>query len=266
MPKIITLLTDFGLKDHYVASMKGVILDIYPYAVIVDISHDVPKYSIRTAAFILKCAYKYFPRGTIHVVVVDPGVGTQRRPIVVKTTNYYFVGPDNGVLMMAAQEDKIKEVYMIENPEFMRREISYTFHGRDIFAPTAAYLARGYSVKRVGRSVEDYIVPSFSRAKIKNRSIEGEIVHIDDFGNVITNISANDLKLLDVEIGEKVLVEIGGNELKLRLVKSFGYAEKGEMVLIIDSGNLLEISINLGNAAEELKVDIGDQVCIKLRS
>lgn len=155
---------------------------------------------------------------------------------------------------------------MIENPEFMRREISYTFHGRDIFAPTAAYLARGYSVKRVGRSVEDYIVPSFSRAKIKNRSIEGEIVHIDDFGNVITNISANDLKLLDVEIGEKVLVEIGGNELKLRLVKSFGYAEKGEMVLIIDSENLLEISINLGNAAEELKVDIGDQVCIKLRS
>ena len=228
MSKIITLLTDFGTKDHYVASMKGVIFDICSSVTIVDISHEIPKYSIRTAAFILKCAYKYFPKNTIHIVIVDPGVGTGRRPIVVETTRYLFVGPDNGVLMMAALEDRIKNVYVIENPTFMRKKISYTFHGRDIFAPTAAYLACGYSVKNVGKRIEDYVIPSFSRAKIEQNSLKGEVVHIDDFGNIITNISADALKSLGISIGERILVKIKEKEMKLRLVRSFGYAKRGK--------------------------------------
>ncbi len=266
MYRVITLLTDFGVKDHYVASMKGVILSICPTATIVDISHEVPKYSVRTAAFLLKCVYKYFPRGTIHVAVVDPGVGTARRPIAVKSSNYIFVGPDNGVLMMAAQEDGVKGVYVIENPKVMRRYISHTFHGRDIFAPTAAYLACGFKIDDVGRRIEDFLVPSFSKAKMEEGAIDGEVVHIDDFGNIITNITAKDLKRLGLGIEGKALVEIGGKRRSLRLVKSFGYARKGEIVLIIDSEDLLEISVNMGNASKRLNVKIGDRIRIELDS
>jgi len=262
MRGVITLLTDFGSKDHYVASMKGVILNICPRAIIVDITHDVPKFSISTAAFILKCSYKYFPKDTIHVVVVDPGVGTKRRAITVETRNYVFVGPDNGVLMMAALDDGIRRVYSISNPEILRDKISFTFHGRDIFAPVAAHITCGFKIENVGERIDNYLIPDFVQARKYDKTIEGEVVHIDDFGNVITNITRRDINSIGLNYGEKVNLRINDKEYVLPFMETFGCLEKGQPVLIIDSEEYLELCVNLGNAAELFKAKIGDRIIL----
>jgi len=204
---IITLLSDFGLRDAYVAEMKAVILSISPKARIVSISHEVEKFNIRMGAFILASAAPYFPRGTVHVAVVDPGVGTKRRPIIIETKRSFYVGPDNGLLLLSAQKEEVSHVYHIKNPEYMRPKISTTFHGRDVFAPAAAHLALGCSPSRFGPEIHDFIVPQFAKTYRKKGELIGEVIYIDDFGNVV-NISSKDLEEQKTSVGDLLHLRI----------------------------------------------------------
>ncbi len=251
MRPIITLLTDFGYESYFVPSMKGVILSLNPpSAVIIDITHAIPQFNVYKAAFTLWASYKYFPRDTIHVVVVDPGgVGTSRRAIAIKTRNYYFVGPDNGVLMMAAEDDGIIEIRAIENREFMRPVVSSTFHGRDIFAPVAAYLSLGLDISLLGPRVTD---PPVRLQGITNRVSRGgfassAIIYIDHFGNAYTGIRESDLGgVLGLEYGNELRIVIPRRnvDLKVRFLRSYGYANEGEALALINSEGFLELSIN----------------------
>ncbi len=167
------------------AEMKAVILSICPEANIVDISHEIEKFNIRMGAYVLACATPYFPKRTIHVAVVDPGVGTKRKPIIIQTENTYFIGPDNGILALAARNEKIMQTREIANAKLMMPEVSNTFHGRDIFAPTAAYLAEGMKLEDFGRIKQRITIPSFGKTVRRRKMLVGEVIHIDSFGNVV---------------------------------------------------------------------------------
>lgn len=257
---IITLTTDFGLKDPYVAEMKAVILEISPSVRIVDITHQIDKFNVRMGAYTLAAACPYFPKGTIHVAVIDPGVGTQRKAILVQTKKGYFVGPDNGVLTLAAKSDGIKHTYRIENPKFMLPEISNTFHGRDIFAPTAAHLANGVSPLEFGPDIRRIVMAKFAKIVKRNNSLTGEVMSIDDFGNIITNLKGEDLELMGVRTVVKIKLE--NSTLKLRLCKAYSEVEVQKPLVIIGNHNFIEISINQGNAAEDLGIKAGDKVTV----
>jgi len=261
---IVTLLTDFGLRDPYVAQMRAVILSVCPRAVIVDISHDVEKFNVRMGAFILASAAPYFPSGSIHVAVVDPGVGTKRLPIVVETKNFFFVGPDNGLLVLAAQSNGIKHVYQITNQHYMRSTISYTFHGRDIFAPVAGHLANGVSLKKMGSKFLDYVIPAFSKPLIKNGKIVGEITYIDCFGNIVTNIPVSLLEQLHISPGMLLQLSIQRKKFVIRLCRAYGEVQVGEPLGIIGSHNFLELSMNQGNAAKVFRVLPSDSIGLSL--
>jgi S-adenosylmethionine hydrolase len=189
---ILTLTTDFGASDHYVGAMKGVILSICPHAQIVDICHDVTPFQIAEGAYVIAQAYACFPKKTVHVVVVDPGVGTARRPILVEAAGQYFVGPDNGVLSMVYSRGKHK-VRLIATERYFRQPVSATFHGRDIFAPVAAHIAAGVPPVRMGKPIEDYLRPEFAKPRRSGeRTWSGSILKIDRFGNVVTNFHVRD--------------------------------------------------------------------------
>ena len=265
MSGIITLITDFGSRDPYVASMKGVILSIAPDVKIVDITHEVSKFNVREGAFILAAVAPYFPEGTVHVGVVDPGVGTARRPITVITRRSIFVGPDNGLLMLAAHREGILKVLEISNPKFMLKHVSPTFHGRDIFAPVAAYIARGVDPNEVGVEVADYIKIPFPQPEIMGRRILGEAVYVDGFGNVVTNIPKEVLREKGVEVGDVISVNLKGRaKLKVKLSRAYGEAPAGETLAVVDSFNLLEIAVNLGSAAKRYGVKVGDKIIVEL--
>lgn len=261
---IISLLSDFGLKDPYVAEMKAVALSICPEAHIVDITHEIEKFNVRMGAFVLASAAPYFPKGTIHVAVVDPGVGTKRRPIVVVTKEAVYVGPDNGLLMLAAQKQGISHVYHIVNKEFMLSKISRTFHGRDIFTPTAAHLAKGNKPSEVGPEIHDYAVPRFAEPHLKGNALHGEVLHIDDFGNVITNISVKELMKLGIKEGDQFHVEFETGKIGLKLCTAYGEVKTGQSLAIIGSHRFLEVSVNQGSAAERFKTKIGEPVRVLL--
>ena len=258
---IITLLTDFGLKDYYVPSMKAVILSICPSATVVDISHEVSSFDVLEAAFVLCASYRYFPRGTIHVVVVDPGVGSARKALIFKTKNYYFIGPDNGVLTLATDLDGIVEVREIANRKFMLHEISRTFHGRDIFAPTAAHLACGAPMEEIGPVVSKYEKLSFQIPQKVSDEYQGSILHIDKFGNIITNILSS---LIPDAVKEVKLLLNNGKVYNIPLVNFYAEVPKGSILAIRGSSGFLEISINQGNAASTLKVNRGEKIILKL--
>jgi hypothetical protein len=260
--QIISLLTDFGLKDVYVAEMKAIILQICPEAKIIDISHNIEKFNVRMGAFMLACAAPYFPEGSIHIGVVDPGVGTERRAIIVETQRSWFVGPDNGLLMLAAEKEGIKHVYEIRNKAYMRFQVSHTFHGRDIFAPAAAYLARGIAVSEFGPEIIHYTTPEYAKAKLEENQVKGEILHIDDFGNIITNISISELEKLGVSEGDVISLIIGKDKFQVKLCSAYNEVSKGEALAIIGSHGFLEFSVNLGNAARQFKAEVGK--CLKI--
>lgn len=259
---IITLLSDFGLKDPYVAEMKAVILSLCPNVRIVDISHEVEKFNIRMGALFLASATPYFPRNTVHLAVVDPGVGTKRRPVIFQTNRSLYVGPDNGLLVLSAQTDGIKHVYQITDERYLPPKISRTFHGRDIFAPVAARLACGIKPNSFGSEMKNYVKPSFTEPTVRGREISGEVLYIDSFGNIITNISASLLKEIHAIEGSSLKVELGKRIATLKLCKAYGEATAGTPLSIIGSHNFLEISINLGNAGEKLGVKAGELVKI----
>ena len=263
---VITLLSDFGLKDPYVAEMKAVILSICPEACIVDISHEIEKFDIRVGAFILASAAPYFPQGTIHVAVVDPGVGTKRRPLIVETKRGFYVGPDNGLLMLSARREGIRHVYNISNPRYMRPEVSRTFHGRDIFAPAAAHLATGHSPSELGTEIHDYVLPKFAEPQLRERGFLGEVLYMDGFGNIVTNISVRDLEKIGACEGCLLHVKFKDEVLDLKLCSAYGQVPAERALAIIGSSDFLEISVNQASASQIFGVKTEDSVNISLQS
>jgi S-adenosylmethionine hydrolase len=255
---MITLTSDFGLKDPYVAEMKGVILTINPKATLIDITHDIEKFNIRMAAFMLASAAQYFPEDTVHLAVVDPGVGTQRRAILIQTKKGFFVGPDNGILILAAQSQGIEHVYQLTNPKFMLPKISSTFHGRDIFAPAAAHLEKGVKPIEFGPEINDPIKPEFAKVKRGNGSLIGEVMHIDGFGNIITNINEKMVQ----NYAKKVNVELPNISLILTFGKAFAQAKPKEPIVLIGSHGFMEIALNQGSAAEKFHAKAGDKIAV----
>jgi len=254
---IISLLSDFGHKDPYVAEMKAVILSINPQARIVDITHKIEKFNIRMGAYVLASAAPYFPPNTIHVAVVDPGVGTKRRPIIAETNRSLYVGPDNGLLMLAAHKENIKNVYQIDNPKYILSKVSKTFHGRDIFAPAAAHLTRGIKPSDFGPLIQDYILPEFAKPHARNGELIGEVLHIDDFGNTISNITFEDLEKMGFHKANSLLVTLGSKTLNIRFCSAYGEVPYGTPLALIGSSNFLEVAVNQGSASRIFKAKVG---------
>jgi hypothetical protein len=250
---LITLTTDFGLTDHYVGVMKGVILSICPRARIVDISHGVGAYEIAEAAFTVSQAYRCFPRGAVHVVVVDPGVGTSRRPILAQAAGQYFIAPDNGVLSMIYGREKHK-VRAISNARYFLRPVSNTFHGRDIFAPVAAQLAGGVPAARFGKPIADYLRLDFDKpVRTGRRAWTGAILKVDRFGNIVTNFSVEDFPDLDKRAFE---MTVGARRVNV-LARHYAERGAGEPFLIAGSAGYYEISVGQGSAAKLLGCEAG---------
>lgn len=253
---IITLLTDFGVSDYYVGSMKGVILNINPNVHIVDITHEIASQSIEEAAFILKRSYAYYPQGTIHVLVVDPGVGSERAILAVQTERYIFLAPDNGALKYIFHTHPDAVVYRLTNSSFFLTKVSSTFHGRDIFAPVAAHLSKGCKLQTLGELFPNYIVGEIKMPVPELQGISGEIIYIDKFGNGVTNIEATSL-------GDHEHVEIRVKSQLLKGVnRTYADVEAGEPLALIGSGGTLEISLHGSSVSEKLDLCIGDTVTV----
>jgi S-adenosylmethionine hydrolase len=250
---IITLTTDFGLSDHFVGAMKGVILDILPEATIVDISHELTAFEVGEAAFIVSQTYPCFPKKTVHVVVVDPGVGTSRRPVLLEAAGQYFVGPDNGVFSIVTDHEKHK-VREITATRYFRQPVSYTFHGRDIFAPVAAHLAGGVPPGRFGKPIDNYLRRQFETPQRSGkRTWTGTVLKIDRFGNLITNFRADQFPA----VRERPFELWVGFEKIRRLVLNYAEGGFGEVFLIEGSAGFLEVASNQGSAAKLLGVGVG---------
>ena len=258
--KLLTLLTDFGSNSNYVSQMKGVALSITD-AKIVDITHDISPYNIREGAFFLRTSVPYFPLGTVHVAVVDPGVGTNRRGIVITTQSQIFVGPDNGLLIPAARYLGNFTVYEIKNQDLLLKNISNTFHGRDIFAPVASHILNGVLFDQIGPIIQDYIDLDFGKYEITSQSAVGRIIYIDGFGNIVTNIVGGKL-LQFLGFNKEIMVIMGEKQIKIPFVQSYNFVKQKNLLGTIGSSNLFEISQNQGNAAKQLKVNIDDEIKI----
>ena len=261
MPKpILTLTTDFGLSDHYVGVMKGVILSICPEARIADITHEAAPYDIAEGAYLIAQAWSYFPKKTVHVVVVDPGVGTSRRPIVMEAGGHFFVAPDNGVLSMIYSREKHK-IRLASAQRYFRKAVSRTFHGRDIFAPVAAHLANGVPAARMGRIIDDYLRPAFEKPQQTGKRVwSGRILKIDRFGNIVSNFFAADFPDLEKR---DFLVTIGGRQIGV-LARNYAEAGPAELFVIVGSSGYLEISGNQISAAKETGCQSGGPVELHL--
>ncbi len=252
---MITLTTDFGYQDPYVAEMKGVIFTINPEAKVIDVTHGVGKFDVRMAAFILASAAPYFPKGTIHLAIVDPEVGTERRSIVVETNAGFLVGPDNGVLMLTGQNQGIKHIYQIVNTQLMLSKVSSTFHGRDVFAPTAAYLDKGMTAQKIGPEITDPATPTYAKVKRTDKTLSGEILHIDGFGNIITNITRK-----EVATQRTLKINFPKATLQTVFVQTYAEAKPKEPLALIGSHGFLEIALNQGNAAEKFCAKTGGSI------
>jgi hypothetical protein len=257
---IITLTTDFGFRDPYVAEIKAVILSISPNARIVDVTHEVDKFSIRMGAYVLACAAPYFPEGTVHLAVVDPGVGTRRRAILIQTRNSFFIGPDNGVLALAAKRQGVGHVFEITNQKLMFSRISNTFHGRDILAPVAAHLTNGTKPEEIGPEIQKILTAKFARVIKRKDSLIGEVLHMDGFGNIITNIEEKELSSMNIK--ETVVVKFRNVKFRLKFCRTYAEVEKQEALGIVGSHSFLEISVNQGSAADKFKVKSGDRIAL----
>ena len=257
--RIITLMTDFGTSDHYVGVMKGVILNINPHVQIVDITHAIPPQDIHGAAFLTDSAYRYFPNGTIHVVVVDPGVGSQRRAVICQTETAYFVCPDNGILTHILHHEGRIHTVAVENSTYFLPQVSNTFHGRDIFAPVAAHLSRGVPINKMGNPFAQPTQLPSPKPQVMDKTITGQVIWIDAFGNLVTNISHQTLEALE---GRNNLVIHAGSTKINRLNRSYAESAVGDALAIIGSTNQLEISINQGNAAQTLRLKRGAEITI----
>lgn len=257
--KIIALLTDFGLSDNFVGVMKGVIYRINPEAKIVDLCHQIESHNIHEAAFLLKKSYPYFSEGTVFVVVVDPGVGGERKPIIVKTEKYLFVAPDNGVLSFLVERD-IKKIIHITNEEYFLKPVSRTFHGRDIFAPVAAYLSEGERIENFGSAIKDMERIELPAPGVEKNRLLGEIISVDRFGNLITNIN-RDVFLQFIE-RKKFRIVIGETRIS-KISSSYQEGKEGSPIAIFDSFDNLEISLYRSDASRSLNLNKGSKIYIE---
>lgn len=255
---LIALVTDFGLRDHYVGTMKGVVLGICPDVTLVDISHDIPPHDVLTGALELAAAYPYFPSGTIFLAVVDPGVGSSRRAIAADTGDYRFVAPDNGVLTAVFDHSPPKRVVELTDRRYARPTISRTFEGRDRFAPAAAWIAKGVALTALGRLAGDTVRLRIPEARWEEGGIVGDVLRVDRFGNLVTNIGRGLLERLSAHVD----VEVGATRVS-RMVATYADAEPGAPCVLVGSSEHLEIAVNGGNAAEALGVGRGATVRVR---
>ncbi len=258
---IITLTTDYGTSDHLVGVMKGVILKILPEAQIVDISHNVLPCDILDAALTIGQAYRYFPPRTVHVVVVDPGVGSQRRPILVSAALQYFVGPDNGLFSIVYEKEEDSIVRHVTADHYFLAPVSNTFHGRDIFAPVAAWLAKTGQYASFGDEVTDHVRFSLPKPKTAENAIKGVILKVDNFGNLITNLTPDHVPHVFAGDG-KFKITLAGKEIS-KLAQHYTQGAPGEPFAILGSSGFLEIAMNRGNAARTLGAQRGVEVTVE---
>lgn len=261
-PRVIALISDLGTKDYFVGAMKGAILSVNPDAKIADITHEVPKQDVRTAAFVLAQAAETFPPSSIFIAVVDPGVGTKRKCILLQTKNgLRFIGPDNGIFTLVAERFGVSGIYEITNRDLMRPQVSPTFHGRDIMAPVAAHLSAGVKPAEVGPRLKTLKRLKIPRLRFVRGKIQGHVLNVDDFGNVITNIDEA-LVSRFAKLGKRLRISIGSKRLTAKFVRTFGDVGAGELLCCVGSAGLLELARNSGNLAGELKVKVGTGISV----
>jgi S-adenosylmethionine hydrolase len=259
---IITLTTDYGTNDHLVGVLKGVILNINPEVNIVDITHSVLAHDILDGALTISQAYKYFPSKTIHVVVVDPGVGTTRRPILVAGDTHYFVAPDNGVLSAIYDQSESLYVWNVLSEHYFRQPVSNTFHGRDIFAPVAAWLSKSWATASFGEEITDFVRFAIPKPKTAGNTVKGIVLRTDNFGNLITNLRAEDVPAL-VAPDTKFTIRVGNATVK-KIIPTFAQGTAAEPFAIIGSSGYIEICVNKGNAAKTIGAGRGGEVTVEL--
>jgi S-adenosylmethionine hydrolase len=258
---LITLLTDFGTSDHYVAAMKGVILGICPEAELIDITHEITPYAIAEGAYTLAQAWRCFPKGTTHLAVVDPGVGSKRRPILAEADGHRFVAPDNGLLSFILREVPGATVREISQPRFFRDFVSQTFHGRDIFAPVSAHLASGIAPKRLGMVINNTIIENYSAIFQKDlRTWRASVLRIDRFGNVISNLESEKCPQI---AAESFRMRIGGRTIST-FHRTYAEAKGSEVFALFGSSGFVEISMNQSDAARKLGVNAGSAITLRL--
>lgn len=255
---VITLTSDFG--SLYPASMKGVILSIDPDVTIVDITHSIPSVDIRAGAFALYSVVRHFPLGTIHVAVIDPGVGTERKAMVVRSGGHYFIGPDNGVLIPAASLLGDMEVFEIKNQGVLG-DVSSTFHGRDIFAPAAAHISRGMDLQDIAQRTDEYVDLDFSGYVIQKDFIEAKVIYVDKFGNIVTNIPGEEIHK---NIPHGAILSISGRQMPF--LSTYGEVPKGRVLSLIGSHGFFEIAVNQGSASKLLHLNNGNEIRIGVMS
>lgn len=253
--QLITLLTDFGTADYFVAAMKGAIYSVHPEIEFIDISHEVPSHDIFGAAYTLRCCYDMFPRFTTHLVVVDPGVGSARRPILVMTDNYNFIGPDNGVFSYIYQLEQVNRVIHLDVEHYFRQPVSDTFHGRDVFAPVAAWHARGVDPRKMGVEITDYVRLEAPVPKaVAPTMLQGAVIHVDRFGNLVTNFTRDHLPPERVAAGARL--RVNGREIH-QILGHYAEAEPKQPFAYFGSQGYLEIAVQKSSAARALEARRG---------
>ena len=262
---VIGLFTDYGWDDPYVAQLKGVILTLNPGARLLDITHTVTPFNVTEAAYLLNQCAEEFPAGTIFVAVVDPQVGTERDPILLETAKgKFYVGPDNGLFTQVLAREGFSKAWKLDKPEFFRSgDMSRTFHGRDIFGPVAAHLAAGTDPERLGTPIKTLVLLPDKEPTFSGGLISAEVLHIDHYGNVILNVPSGSDTAAKLKDGNLVKISIGKESYSAPLVKTFSEVEKGRLLLLYGSSGLLEIGMNQGSAARQLKVEPGTSVFLK---
>jgi len=266
---LIGLITDFGYKDPYVGVMKAVIKSINPRVEIIDITHGIERHNILEAAVNLLVSAPYLPRGSIIVVVVDPGVGSSRRALLIRTKNYFLIGPDNGFSTLLVEYDGIVKAYDISNSRYRLPKVSHTFHGRDIFAPVAAWVSLGIPPEEVGIEIDYNTIVKLEipkPLKVNDNSIQSMIVNIDVFGNAMTLINEEMVKSIGLKYGDKIVIETKNGVWESIFERSFSLTTPGSIVTYINSWGYLEIAINMGNASQSLGLRTGDFIIIRRES
>lgn len=274
---IVTVTTDFGTVDGYVGAMKGVMLNITPHIQLVDISQRIPPQDVRQAAYVLYTAYPFFPSRTVHLVVVDPGVGSARRAIALRTPAGMFVGPDNGVFSYIMAEQSVEALVELAEPQYQLADVSHTFHGRDIFAPAAAHLAAGVDIDELGPPVTDPITLPLPQLTLADERVRGQVLHTDHFGNVVTSIGrltrGPDAETLTLSPAfrsgdERIIlkadsrVSIGGVEV-IGIKRAYADVGRGQLLALVGSGGFLEVAVREGSAAERLSLRPGDPIVVE---
>jgi S-adenosyl-L-methionine hydrolase (adenosine-forming) len=258
---IVTLLSDFGERDGFVGIVKGIVLGICPTATIVDLSHDVPPQDVTSGALILASAVGYFPERTVHLAVVGPGVGTTRRPILIETDRFVLIGPDNGLLSVAADAAPVRRVLHLDRPEYFSPSPSHTFHARDVFAPVAGHCARGVECTSLGSALDGFARVSIPEVRRLEAALEGQVIHVDRFGNLMCNIRREDL----TDFPEPELsISIGGVRIA-GISTHYSAVREGKPVALWNSWGRLEIAIRNGSASRHLRARNGDRIQVKFR-